>query len=571
MSRRGRPRRAVPAAVCALALAAAAALPSGCAPAPGTAVGAVGAVVRTEDGAVRGSRSGAFTLFRGIPYAGAPTGPHRWAPPRPVRPWEGIRDATRTGPLCPQVPSPYARISSTEEDCLVLNVTTPPGADARRPAPVLVWIHGDGAVGGGSFFDGRRPAGRGLVVVTVNYRLGVFGGLALPGLAGSGTFGLQDQRAALEWVRRNVRAFGGDPGNVTLAGVSFGASAVAAHLTSPASRGLFHRVVMASGEALMDMPAGTMGPGVPAYPWYVWRTGREMEEITAAMTGSLGCGGGIRALACLRALPVERILRVPSVMNAFQAFAFGNATLPELPPAALHSGRFHRVPVLSGATRDEHRTFVGTAYDAAGRPFTADDYDRALRTAFGPAAAPRVRAEYPVDSFPSPALAWAAVVTDRMWARGTRAQHEALAAHVPVYAYEFADRRAPVFLPVPDGFDFGAFHAGDVPYLFEDGSAEPRFTPAQRRLSEAMTAYWAAFARTGSPGVAGLPAWPPYRTALPGRPYTQSLAPSRIGPVDYAREHRLGFWDGLSPGRPRRAGVRPGGPPGDREVSRQLS
>lgn len=509
-----------------------------------TVFASTGETIRTDAGLVRGIRSGPYRIFHGIPYAGAPKGPYRWAPPRPVQPWKGVRDAAEPGPLCPQVPSQYAQISSTEEDCLNLNVTTPPASTMRGAAPVLVWIHGDGSVGGGSFFDGRRLAERGLVVVTLNYRLGVFGGLALPGLEGAGTFGLQDQRAALTWVRNNVEAFGGDPGNVTVAGVSFGASAIAGHLTSPASKGLFHRAVMASGEAMMDMPAGAMGPGVPGYPWFVWRTGREMEDITTEMISSLGCRDESleRALACLRALPVKTILKVPHIMNAFQAFGYGNATLPELPPRALRSGRFHQVPVLSGATLDEHRTFVGMMYDAVGRPFTEADYDQALRTAFGERPAKRVRAEYPTDAFPSPALAWATVITDRMWARGTQAQHDALARHVPLYAYEFADRDAPMFLPLPGDFDFGAFHAGDIPYLFEDEVAGPLFTPAQRRLSATMTGYWAAFARTGAPGDAGLPTWPRYRPGLAARPYTQSLAPRRIGPVDYHRRHKLDFW-----------------------------
>lgn len=506
---------------------------------------AVGERVRTGAGLVRGTRSGGYRIFRGIPYAGAPTGPHRWAPPRPVQPWKGVRDATKPGPLCPQVPSPYAEISSTEEDCLVLDVTTPPAADRRRPAPVLVWIHGDGAVGGGSFFDGRRLAGRGLVVVSINYRLGVFGGLALPGLEGSGTFGLQDQQAALRWVRDNARAFGGDPRNVTMAGVSFGASAIAGHLTSPASEGLFHRAIMASGEGMMDMPAGAMGPNVPAYPWYVWRTGREMEDITTEMTSSLDCldDRPTRTLACLRALPVETILKVPYIMNAFQAFGYGNRTLPQLPPTALRAGRFHHVPVLSGATLDEHRVFVGMTYDAVGKPFTESDYDRALRTAFGAPLARRVRGEYPTTAFPSPALAWATVITDRMWARGTRTMHDTLSRHVPLYAYEFADRQAPMYLPLPGDFDFGAFHAGDIPYLFEDEAADPLFTPAQRRLSATMTGYWAAFARTGTPRGPGLPLWHPHRREGVGRPYTQSLAPQRIGPVDYYRTHNLDFWN----------------------------
>ncbi|ORT54898.1 carboxylesterase family protein [Streptomyces sp. CB03238] len=184
-------------------------------------------------------------------------------------------------------------------------------------------------------------------------------------------------------------------------------------------------------------------------------------------------------------------------------------------------------------------------YDAVNRPFTEGDYDRALTTAFGARLAQKVRAEYPPAAFPSPALAWATVVTDRMWARGTHAQHTVLGRHVPVYAYEFADRDAPMYLPLPGRFDFGAYHAGDTPYLFEDAEVRKRFTPAQLRLSDTMTGYWAAFARTGAPDGPGLPAWKAYLPASHS-PHTQSLAPDRIGPVDYARGHNLRFWHRLS-------------------------
>ncbi|MQY10083.1 Para-nitrobenzyl esterase [Streptomyces sp. RB5] len=496
-------------------------------------------VVRTDSGAVRGTVAGGHQVFSGIPYAAPPTGAHRWAAPRPVRPWPGVRDATRPGPLCPQVPAAYGDSASLDEDCLVLNVTTP--ARSGR-APVFVWIHGDGTIGGGSFFDARRLADRGLVVVTLNYRLGVFGGFAHPGLPGSGTFGLQDQQAALRWVARNAAAFGGDPGNVTLAGSSFGAGSVTAHLTSPSARGLFHRAVLSSGEGMMDMPAGAMGPQVPAYRWYTWRTLPEMRATGRDVAAGLGCGGlgPPAALRCLRALPVKRILDVPQVMNMFQAFAFGEGILPELPEKALREGRFHRVPVLSGATRDEHRLFAGLLYDAAGKRMTERDYTALVTTAFGTAHAPAVLAEYPAAGFPTPALAWATVITDRMWARGMYAQHTALGRHVPTFAYEFADPHAPMYLPLPvEGFDFGAYHASDTPYVFEE--KEVRFTPPQARLADTITDYWAAFATTGTPSRRGLPSWPAFAPSA-SPPHTQSLAPDAIASVDYAAEHRLGFW-----------------------------
>ncbi|MFI6585283.1 carboxylesterase/lipase family protein [Embleya sp. NPDC050493] len=506
---------------------------------------ATGAVVRTDAGLVRGVRTADHRLFHGIPYAGAPTGDHRWTAPRPAPPWRGVRDATTPGPLCAQLQAAHAQVSSSAEDCLVLNVTTPARTTPGRAAPVLVWIHGDGTVGGGGFFDGRRFADRGVVVVTINYRLGVFGGFAHPGLPGSGTFALQDQQAALRWVQRNARAFGADPERVTVAGSSFGAAAIGAHLTSPTARGLFRRAAVSSGEAMMDMPAGAMGPGVPAYPWYSWRTTREMQDTGVETAASLGCSASDpgEVLRCLRALPVERLLRVPYIMNAFQAFAFGNEVLPELPERALREGRFHRVSVLSGATRDEHRLFVGANYDPVARPFTEEHYGQAVETAF-PGRRECVLAEYPVRDFPYPALAWSTVVTDRMWARGTYAQNTAFARFVPTYAYEFADRGAPMYLPLPGRFDFGAYHAADTPYLFEDPAAQRLFTPAQVRLSDTMTDYWAAFAADGDPNRRGLPYWPRFvdTPASSAPPQTQSLAPDRIAPVDYASTHNLDFW-----------------------------
>ncbi|WP_082310489.1 carboxylesterase/lipase family protein [Nonomuraea sp. SBT364] len=478
------------------------------------------AVVRTDAGAVRGSVAGGHRLFQGIRYATA----GRWEPPAPPPAWRGVLDATRPGAMCPQVGSPYAPVRSENEDCLFLNVTTPAKPGTRRP--VMVWLHGDGALGAGHYSDARRLAARGVVVVTINYRLGVFGGFGHPGLRDGGTYGLQDQTEALRWVRRNAAAFGGDPGNVTVFGVSYGASAIGALLTSPAAGGLFHRAIMQSGETLMDMPAGSMVPGLEALPSFMWRSRAEVSALGRAYAGQLGCAD----LACLRALPVEKILEVPQIMNAFQTYAYGNRVLPESPAEALRKGRFHRVPVLAGATRDEHRLFVAMNYDIQGK---TPNYPKLVREAFG-RKAPDILRKYPINRYKSPSIAWATVLTDRMWARATHEQNTLLAQHVPVYGYEFADRDAPMFLPLETGFDWGAYHAGDLPYLFEE--KDTPLAPAQRALSDRMIGYWANFARAGDPNGKGLPGWPRAGSG------TLALEPGKIRVIDYAARHRLGFW-----------------------------
>nr|WP_093944243.1 carboxylesterase family protein [Actinoalloteichus hoggarensis] len=499
-------------------------------------------LVTTDSGSVRGVVADDHRSFFGIPYAAAPTGVGRWAPPRPAPAWSDVRDATTPGSPCPQVGASYADTGSTDEDCLFVNVTTPLGDG--EPRPVMVWLHGDGAVGSGDLFDGTRLAVDGdVVVVTLNYRLGLFGGFGLPGLADSGTFGLQDQRAALEWVRRNAAAFGGDPDNVTLFGVSYGATATSAHLASPASRGLFHRAILQSGFPLMDAPAGAVFPGVPALPWFGWTSSAETEAVGAMLAGELGCADPETALECLRALPVETLLDYPQVMNMFQQMAYGNDVLPGVPADLLSAGEFADVPVLSGATRDEHRTFVGTFRDLIGQPVTAQEYPELLAEAFGDDAA-RVAAEYPLSDYDSPSLAFAAVMTDRMWALSTYRHNGMFAAEVPTYAYEFADADAPSEIPFPEDFPSGAFHSAETSYLFRTEEFAEQLTPPQRMLSDQMIAYWTNFARTGDPNGADLPEWAPFNETDD----VLSLAPGDggIAPVDYVATHRLDFWQDIA-------------------------
>ncbi|GIG64533.1 carboxylesterase/lipase family protein [Phytomonospora endophytica] len=498
------------------------------------------AVADTGYGKVRGTIEAANRVFQGIPYAAPPVGERRWAPPAEPGTWKGVRDATKPGSPCPQLPTPYGGEGSLDEDCLFLNVTTP--RHTKGPLPVMVWIHGNGSIGSGDVFDARRLAAQGeVVVVTLNYRMGVFGAYGHPDLPDSGTMGLQDQRAALTWVRGNIGAFGGDPANVTLFGVSFGATATAAHMVAPASRGLFDKAIMHSGFATMDAPAGALYPQLGAIEHFGWKTAAENRDVGAMVAAELGCEGP-SALECLRGKEVEELLAYPEVMNIFQTYAFGNRELPVDPAVSLAEGDFANVPVMAGATRDEHRTFVAIRA-LSGHPMNETAYEPALRQAFG-VHAEAVAAEYPLTDYDGNAgLAFAAVMTDRMWAKNIHRQNALIAARGPLYFFEFADREPPEEFPFPEDLPSGAYHNADISYLFRSPGFDGQLRPGQRELSDTMIAYWTAFARTGDPNTDGAPQWTPF-----GDDGTvQSLAPGDggIAPVDYAEEHRLGFWAGL--------------------------
>jgi para-nitrobenzyl esterase len=492
--------------------------------------------VPLSSGAVRGRGLEGHLSFRGIPYAAPPVGERRWRAPAPVVPWSGVRDATAPGTPAPQLARSFADVTALDEDCLTLDVTVPAAPGTGRP--VLVWLHGGGGTNGSTAgHDPRRLAITGdVVVVAPHSRLGVLACFGYPGLANGGTFGLQDQQAALRWVQREITRFGGDPANVTLAGESYGASMVAAHLASPASAGLFHRAVLQSAFAVTGggTPAHTLFPGVPALPPR-WVPADELARIgaaTAAERGWVAPGSDpASALAQLRRVPVAELL---AASDSFIRPAFGGATLPESPADALPAGRFHRVPLLLGATRDEARFFVGLFADLTGNPVTAESYPRLLREAFG-VAADEVAARYPLDRFPAPSLAWAQVCTDRAWARPAWELAGAVAAHTRTWFAEFADPDAPAPVPLP-GLPTGALHGSELAYQFDVPGA-PVLSPAQRDLAEVMNRYWTTFAAAGDPAVAGLPAWPTVDTG-----HVQSLAPGRIGPTDYVAAHALDFW-----------------------------
>jgi para-nitrobenzyl esterase len=483
-------------------------------------------VVVTDKGAVRGTVTDDGRAFRNIPFAAPPTGRLRWRAPQPAVPWEDVRDATASGPACAQFATPELGIPRiTTEDCLYLNVYTPAGG--RRHRPVMVWFHGGSYTSGSANqYDGSALARRGVVVVTVNYRLGAFGFLAHPAL--SGNYGLLDQQAALRWVRANAAAFGGNPDSVTIFGESAGAGSVCAHLVSPLAAGLFARAILQSGPcSVRSLPVAEA-------------TGRRFATLS-------GCQAVPDVPACLRARSVDAVLdaaRATAGQSVELTWAptTGTPVLPVAPERAIASGAYNRVPVLAGTTLDEGRIFAAFV-EASGVPLNATTYPLVLSSLVGPADAPRVQARYPGSAYGGDdRLALGAVFTDFLFACPTWTFNQSVARSTRVYAYEFADRTAPNLYRVTPDFPLGAYHGAELAYLFP--FAEAPLKAAQQRLSEQMLSYWTRFAGQGNPNGYGTPYWRPFRPA-DSTVLTLDLdrTANRYG---FGTRHQCAFWPTVS-------------------------
>ncbi|WP_285617425.1 carboxylesterase/lipase family protein [Actinoallomurus iriomotensis] len=496
------------------------------------------AVVRVGDGAVRGSVGDGYRQFDGIPYAAPPVGDLRWTSPQPPRRWSGVRAATEPRSSCPQTAGFLGDAASDDEDCLYLNVTTPANSNGEK-LPVMFWIHGGGFYSGsGSLYGAERLATEGhVVVVTLNYRLGVFGFLDHPALDGarekSGDYGIEDQQAALRWVRKNAAAFGGDAGNVTLFGESAGGASTCAHLASPASAGLFRRAIVQSGPCTMasEWP-------YPEGNWVV-RPRATAQKQGEAVAAKLGCEQD--TVACLRGKSVAELLDASDGGQGYGPAAGDGGVLPLSPKTALATGRFNRVPVIHGTTRDEHRTFVAAIETFTGHTVTDADYRQDLRDFFGPEKAAEVLKEYPVDAYESPSVALSTVWTDSAWACTALDTDRLLSTRVPTYAYEFADAKAPW---ASDGsspsFPTGAFHAAELQYLFDDEQFRTPLNADQRKLSDQMIRYWTTFAHTGDPNGGGTVTWPRFTGTE-----VRSLNTGGDTRADLSSEHHCGFWKSL--------------------------
>jgi para-nitrobenzyl esterase len=464
-----------------------------------------GPVVKAPAGAVRGEAAGKLHIFKGIPYALAPTGPRRWKPPLPVPTWKETRDATSFGPACMQ-PKPRSGsiyewdLASMSEDCLSLNIWAP--ADARN-APVFLWIHGGALTAGSSsepMYDGTKLAAEhGIVVVSINYRLGVLGYLAHPALSAesrrniSGNYGLLDQIAALRWVKRNIEAFGGDAANVTIAGESAGALSVMYLMVAPEARGLFAKAIaqsayMISTPQLRDTAFGDFAA----------------EAVGVWLAGKLG----VSDLAGLRSLDAAAITNAAAQAGYLPFGTVDGRVLPRQLVEAFDRGDQAKVPILAGFNSGEIRSL---RYLVPQPPADAATYEAQIRERYADLT------DTFLKQYPSSDLLESVLATTRDALYGWTAERlvaKQTAAGAPSFLYYFDHG-----YPAADSSALHAFHASEIPYVF--GTARrtpPRWpaipaTPAETQFSDAMASYWASFARSGAPAAPGQPQWQPYGTA----------------------------------------------------------
>jgi para-nitrobenzyl esterase len=458
-------------------------------------------VVSTSTGTVAGVFKGGLRVFKGIPYAEAPVGESRWKPPVQKRTWEGVLEAREFGPACL---NPSSRLSSIyasdlapfSEDCLSLNIWAPANASN---APVFFWIHG-GALRGGSsketLYEGSRLAERGVVVVTINYRLGILGFLAHPELSAespqgvSGNYGLLDQIEALRWVNANIEAFGGDPSNVTIAGESAGGLSVMYLMAAPSARGLFAKAIAQSAYMISTQELKEDRFGTPS-----------AEAAGAALAATLNAPN----LKTLRSMDGQLLTDGATAAYYLPSGTIDGEVLPRQLVDVFDRGEQAQVPVLAGFTSGEIRTLTVLAPPP---PATAQDYVHAIRERYLGLADEFLRL-YPPDNLQESIFA---TTRDAMYGwTSERLVRSQTAAGQPSFLYLFDHG-----YPAADEAGMHAHHASELPYMWGNLDRTPPLWPKipdtdeEHRMANAMLDYWSGFARDGQPSAAGEPEWPAY-------------------------------------------------------------
>lgn len=431
--------------------------------------------VKVAGGELQGAVENGVEVFRNIPFAAPPVGALRWAPPEPAKAWSGVRDAVKAGPACPQTmredgkPNTGGAFGPTSEDCLQLNVYAPKGA---AKAPVMVWIYGGShRVGMSSFYDGTSFAKDGIVVVTVNYRLGALGYLSHPALGPrSGNYGLMDQIAALQWVKANVAQFGGDPGNVTLFGESAGGLSTMSVLSVPSARGLYHKAIVQSGGG-----------------WYPVQDVKLKEEQGVKLLAPTGATAQ-STLEELRAIPVEKLAGLAGEYGPYP----DGELMPETPTQAIAHGRFPDVPLMIGWNSGED-TLMGPS---------------PLPEATLKQIPPIARMVYPKEAGTSDEALARVIFTDSLFGASARWVAAQTAQGEPSFLYHFSY--------IGEAYRASAKtagHATEIPYVWDMAkSPVGDIGPGDRPVAELMHACWSSFAKTSRPAC-GTPPWPAYTAA----------------------------------------------------------
>lgn len=470
--------------------------------------------VATEFGIIRGVSEDSVDSFKGVPFAAPPTGEFRWRPPQPVTPWEGELDATEYGANCAQSGwggSPGTIAEGSSEDCLYLNLWRPANVSDNAKLPVLVWIHGGGFVGGsgsGPGIAGKEFAKKDVILVTINYRLGRLGHFAFPALSAEhpeepkGSYAYMDQIAALQWVQKNVAAFGGDPENVTIFGFSAGGVSVHSLLTIPDAQGLFHKAISHSGGARDGVLTGRPIRKENADIFY--KVSAETIGINFARKHGIE-GTDAEALAKLRALPVEEIIDGGQETDGeggpriYSGPILDGKLVVETAESAYKAGRQAKVPLMIGSCSAE----VGGSF--VNNSSTKEE----LFARFGQLEE-EAKAAYDPDGTKEFSEIIAQFNTDWVWAEPARfAANSFVVAGESPYIFHFDFVSDPMKARMP----YGASHGTDISYVFNTLNARwgtPETTSADENLAEIMNTYWVNFARTGNPNGEGLPEWPAY-------------------------------------------------------------
>lgn len=487
--------------------------------------------VETAEGPVQGIERGATRAFLGIPYAAPPVGDLRWRAPAPVAPWDEPLVADELGAECPQrALLGEGWVDGTSEDCLTLNVWSPEGA---RGAPVMFFIHGGGFINGSSAidtYDGQHLAeAGGVVVVTINYRLGPLGYLSHEAIdddddGAAGAYGFADQQAALDWVARNAAAFGGDPENVTIFGESAGAMSAWLHLVAPGSQGKFGRAVLESG---------IYADG--------YRTMEGARLRSEALADAVGCTGQADVAACLRAKTSQELFEAPlglDTVGFLEAFAWlpavGGAVLPEQPSEVVADGRAAPVPIVIGTNRNEGTFFIRGSFGG----IDAAEYAAVIEEQFGAKVAAQILARYPAEGETAEPV-FAEAFGDFVFVCPTRRLVRALAVSSDdrfLYSFE-----RPVELAVMPGL--GSFHAAELMFVFGTDFVDGLATLSDEDLplSAAIQGYWSRFAATGDPNGGDAVAWPSYDEASDEHLTLDLVIAAGSGHKDEVCD----FWDGI--------------------------